>query len=652
MPISPRKRSSSSSRGPRPPRDPSPASLPQSAANNGSSAVLLYEAASDDSDESDSQHHHRHSRPQHHHRPGDSAFRAVSAGDTETDLDLLDPAAGTPFSLQQPPLPKRGSSSLASRLRSVLPSGLATISPAGASAATGGKRSPPSRHGFQRLPSDVGGQSIPMHATNGSGRGTPLHPDPSTALEVPASPTMLHHHGGPMHLPPLDQWGAGLLDHLGFNHDSTLRWTERLYQLMENPASSQAAFYVSIAVSFCIVSASVLACLETVPAFYASDVALWDARQAIELFIIAFFTIEYILRCLARSHSIWAVGSFLRSPLSLVDLLAIVPYYFELATSSSDRPLPGETASDSVAAHMSAVFRFTLLRTFRLFRLFRVFRHVSLVQFSIDVLIIALKKSLDQLVALGLLVSAVVAFFSLLFFFAERGQYDPALRAFVDANGRPSKFDSIPASAFFVLTTLSTTGYGDIIPMTAIGRVIASAVMLIGILLIAIPSILVGRNYVVVFEYLKAERGLRARQLGIATAMAINVPPRSPALPTDPNTPASAAAATPETSAQRTTTAAVSPPSISPGAVDVPVIPATSRALFEDPFSIGGIGTSVVALGPMPTDARDLVAYIASVSGAIAAHQRVLDEAVARLADAVAVEGLLVRGEQQPGMVE
>ncbi|KAJ1498549.1 hypothetical protein HMI54_012583, partial [Coelomomyces lativittatus] len=163
---------------------------------------------------------------------------------------------------------------------------------------------------------------------------------------------------------------------------------------------------------------------------------------------------------------------FILSPLGILDLIAILPYYIEsmvYASSLRDQ------------AHMSYVFRTTILKMFRLFRLFRVFKHSSLIQLSIEVLIIALKRSLDALSALFLFIVISLVVFSTLLYFAERGTWDPKRGAFL-IDDKPSQFDSIPSSLWFVMVTLTTVGYGDLVPKTFIGKLISFPAMLCGIL--------------------------------------------------------------------------------------------------------------------------------------------------------------------------
>ncbi|CCO26625.1 Potassium voltage-gated channel subfamily B member 2 [Rhizoctonia solani AG-1 IB] len=92
--------------------------------------------------------------------------------------------------------------------------------------------------------------------------------------------------------------------------------------------------------------------------------------------------------------------------------------------------------------------------------------------------------------------------FSTLIYFAERGTWDTTLETFVNSDGDPTQFDSIPAAAWFVLVTITTVGYGDIIPRSFLGRLLSVPLLLFGLLLIALPSFVLGREFAAVWEYM------------------------------------------------------------------------------------------------------------------------------------------------------
>ncbi|GBC42907.2 voltage-gated potassium channel [Rhizophagus irregularis DAOM 181602=DAOM 197198] len=238
-------------------------------------------------------------------------------------------------------------------------------------------------------------------------------------------------------------------------------WKRSLFLLLEDPSSSNAAFMVNVFVSFSIILSAVLTTIETIPSFRSTSSSVWFN---FETAIVAFFTLEYLLRLVAHSDSIRQLWRFVKAPLALIDFIAITPYYIELMFHH-------DTTYD---------FRFTILRLFRLLRVFKAFKYSSTIIMTIEVMIVAVKR--------------------------KRGTWDQEKQVFVDSKGYPSSFDSIPSAFWFVMVTITTTGYGDMVPTTFIGKLIAFPAMMCGILLIALPSIIVGRNFTIVWEAMRQYR--------------------------------------------------------------------------------------------------------------------------------------------------
>ncbi|GBB97020.1 hypothetical protein RclHR1_00290018 [Rhizophagus clarus] len=264
-------------------------------------------------------------------------------------------------------------------------------------------------------------------------------------------------------------------------------WKRSLFLLLEDPSSSNAAFMMNVLVSFSIVLSAVLTTIETIPSFRSTSSSVWFN---FETAIVIFFTLEYLLRLVAHSDSIRQLWRFVKAPLAVIDFVAITPYYVELVFHH-------DTTYD---------FRFTILRLFRLLRVFKAFKYSSTIIMTIEVMIIAVKRSMDALGALFFFMVTSIVLFSTLLYFAERGTWDQEKQVFVDSKGYPSSFDSIPSAFWFVMVTITTTGYGDMVPTTFIGKLIAFPAMMCGILLIALPSIIVGRNFTLVWEAMRQYR--------------------------------------------------------------------------------------------------------------------------------------------------
>ncbi|KAG9323337.1 hypothetical protein KVV02_004545 [Mortierella alpina] len=290
----------------------------------------------------------------------------------------------------------------------------------------------------------------------------------------------------------------------------------KLFLLLEDPSSSHAAFALNVWVSFAIVLSAVITTIETIPSFRSTDSVVWFDFETV---MVAFFTIEFAGRVICHSDSFKQLKKFLLSPLAIIDILSILPYYIELALTRDT----------------TVFFRFTILRLFRLLRVFRTFKYSSTIIMTIEVMIVAIKRSMDALSALFFFLITGTMLFSTLLYFAERGafdrfglvesqelgdyniasltnfaaifsffffagEWDEARQVFVDANNNPSTFDSIPAAFWFVMVTITTTGYGDMVPTTFVGKLISFPAMMCGVLLITLPSIIIGRNFTLVWE--------------------------------------------------------------------------------------------------------------------------------------------------------
>jgi len=122
---------------------------------------------------------------------------------------------------------------------------------------------------------------------------------------------------------------------------------------------------------------------------------------------------------------------------------------------------------------------------------------------------LSFRRSQDALLALGFFVLMVVVVFSTLLYFIERGTWDDTLATFINSDGDPSQFASIPAAAWFVIVTISTVGYGEITPRSFLGRLITLPLLLFGLLLIALPSFVLGREFSMIWNDMTSEHGPR-----------------------------------------------------------------------------------------------------------------------------------------------
>ena len=273
----------------------------------------------------------------------------------------------------------------------------------------------------------------------------------------------------------------------------------QVWDFMENPSSSLAAYIISISILLLILLCSITFCLETVE-------SLSHARPAfhiIEVVSVICFTVEYVIRLFTCPE----LFPFLRAPLNVIDLIAILPFYIELLGKGVGL---GSTQ---------------VLRVIRLVRVFRVLKLGSK-SGRLDVIINAVAASTDMLVMLTFLLLLSMIVFSSLIYFAEKNTYN-------ESSGQYS-FKSIPDAFWWCMVTLMTVGYGDAVPETPIGRLIATATMLSSIIILALPISVIGTNFTsqwIVFKEqfktkdrarIMAKRFSRSRRLICAYRMSLD----------------------------------------------------------------------------------------------------------------------------------
>ncbi|KAG1732457.1 uncharacterized protein EDB91DRAFT_1058049 [Suillus paluster] len=269
----------------------------------------------------------------------------------------------------------------------------------------------------------------------------------------------------------------------------TSPWKRALFDLLECPTSSSAAFLVHFASTSLIVFSAIVTILETVQSFHSISPRVWFG---LETSLVLLFTVEYCARSVAWSSSWVSLAKWIISFYGVIDMLAILPYYIEIMLQQDT----------------SVLFRFSILRMFRLLRVFRPFRYNSTILLTIEVMYLAIRRSHHALLALSFFIAMVLTVFSTLLYFAERGTWDDILETFINSDGDPTQFQSIPAAAWFVLATITTVGYGEITPRSILGRLITVPLLAFGLLLIALPSFVLGREFSLVWEQMTHDEGV------------------------------------------------------------------------------------------------------------------------------------------------
>ena len=192
----------------------------------------------------------------------------------------------------------------------------------------------------------------------------------------------------------------------------------------------------------------------------------WGAAfYAFEVFSVIVFTAEYLLRlwtCVEDPRYSRPVAGRLRaalSPLLLIDLLAILPFYIPFVTVD--------------------------LRFLRSLRLFRVFRVAKVARYSTALQTIGrvVWSRRTELAVAGFAMFLLMVLSSTLMYYAEN-------------DAQPEAFSSVPAAMWWAVTTMTTVGYGDVCPVTPLGKVLGSFTAILGIGMFAVPTGILGAGFI------------------------------------------------------------------------------------------------------------------------------------------------------------
>ena len=242
---------------------------------------------------------------------------------------------------------------------------------------------------------------------------------------------------------------------------------KKLYDIIfESETSAGKAFDVTLIA--CIVLSIVLVVIES---FEGVSGKFSLTLQVLEYLFTFFFTAEYLLRLYCSPNPRHYALSFF----GIIDLLATLPLYISWIFGP--------------ARYLMIVRVFRLIRVFRVFKLFNFLNEGNL-------LLRALHASSRKIAVFFLFVIIMVISLGTLMYMIE-GQ-EPG-----------TAFNNIPNSIYWACVTLTTVGYGDIAPVTGLGRFLSSIVMLLGYTIIAVPTGIFSASMV---EMVRKENGLNENE--------------------------------------------------------------------------------------------------------------------------------------------
>ncbi|XP_037672406.1 potassium voltage-gated channel subfamily G member 4 [Choloepus didactylus] len=248
-------------------------------------------------------------------------------------------------------------------------------------------------------------------------------------------------------------------------------FVDRLRDMVENPQSGLPGKVFACLSIFFVATTAVNLCVSTMPDLRAEEDKGECSRKCYSIFLVeticvAWFSLEICLRFLqARSKC-----QFFQRPLNIIDLLAISPYYVSLAVSGEPREEGERPGGGSYLEKVGLVLR--VLRALRILYVMRLARH----SLGLQTLGLTVRRCTRELGLLLLFLCVAVTLFSPLVYLAE------------NESGRVLEFTSIPASYWWAIISMTTVGYGDMVPRSVPGQMVALSSILSGILIMAFPA--------------------------------------------------------------------------------------------------------------------------------------------------------------------
>lgn len=223
------------------------------------------------------------------------------------------------------------------------------------------------------------------------------------------------------------------------------RQKERLHEIIFE-ADTSAGKLFDVILLVLIAFSIIIVMLESVHDFNAK---YHNILYYLEWTLTIIFTIEYFLRI----YSVYKPFEYITSFFGVVDLMAILPTFLSLIF---------------IGTHYLLVIRG--LRLIRMFRIFKLGHHVN----QGRIILKSVKASIPKITVFLYFVILMVIIFGSIMYLIEGNTNE--------------NFDNIPRSVYWAIVTLTTVGYGDIAPITPLGQLLASMVMILGYAVIAVPT--------------------------------------------------------------------------------------------------------------------------------------------------------------------
>jgi len=261
---------------------------------------------------------------------------------------------------------------------------------------------------------------------------------------------------------------------------------QRTYLLLEAGDLTPAATWIRSFIALVIILNVIAVILESHETVYSVHGGILEAFDIIS---VLFFTIEYGLRIWASAENPQFAGAgpwrgrwkYLKSGMGIVDLVAIAPFYLGFFVTLDLRHV----------------------RAFRLIRLLKLNRSFH----SLDVFSTVFRSQIPNLIGAAVVILVLLVLSSSLMYAVESGASagEATQYTWSEADPGADQFANITKAMWWSVVTLTTVGYGDVIPSTVLGKTLGGFIMLLGIGLVALPAAILGGKFADELAYRRAK---------------------------------------------------------------------------------------------------------------------------------------------------
>lgn len=210
----------------------------------------------------------------------------------------------------------------------------------------------------------------------------------------------------------------------------------------------------------------------------------------------AWFTFEVIIRFIVAPNKL----EFVKAPVNIIDCVATLSFYLDFLLTRLKK-------ENDILEFFSII---------RIMRLFKLTRHSP----GLKILIHTFKASAHELSLLIFFLILGIVIFAALIYYAERIQYNPE-----------NDFNSIPVGLWWAIVTMTTVGYGDMVPKTYVGMFVGALCALAGVLTIALPVPVIVSNFALFYSHTQARAKLPKKRRRVLPVEAVRPNRKHPGPP-------------------------------------------------------------------------------------------------------------------------